>query len=80
MLVYDEVSQTVTIHDKGVDAKLNNQDRGSWIAQVAASEPLKMECEHFLHCLKTRERPHSDGWNGLAIVEILEKAQEAMGG
>ena len=80
MLVYDEVSQTVTIHDKGVDAKLNNQDRGSWIAQVAASEPLKMECEHFLHCLKTRERPRSDGWNGLAVVEILEKAQEAMGG
>jgi predicted dehydrogenase len=80
MLVYDEVSQTVTIHDKGVDAKLNNRDQGSWIAEVAASEPLKIECEHFLHCLKTRERPRSDGWNGLAVVEILEKAQEAMGG
>lgn len=80
MLVYDEVSQTVTIHDKGVDDKLNNRDRGSWIAEVAATEPLKIECEHFLYCLKTRQRPRSDGWNGLAVVEILEKAQEAMGG
>lgn len=80
MLVYDEVSQTVTVHDKGVDAKLNNRDQGSWIAEVAASEPLKIECEHFLNCVTTRARPRSDGWNGLAVVEILEKAQEAMGG
>ncbi len=80
MLVYDEVSQTVTVHDKGVDPKLNNRDGGSWSVEVAASEPLKTECEHFLHCLVSRERPRSDGWNGVAVVEILEKAQEAMGG
>lgn len=80
MLVYDEVSQTVTVHDKGVDATLNNRDQGSQIVEVAASEPLKIECEHFLHCLESRDRPRSDGWNGVAVVEILEKAQEAMGG
>jgi predicted dehydrogenase len=80
MLVYDEVSQTVTVHDKGVDGQLNNRDQGSWNVKVAAFEPLKTECEHFLHCLKSRERPRSDGWNGVAVVEILEKAQEAMRG
>ncbi|HEY9596049.1 MAG TPA: Gfo/Idh/MocA family oxidoreductase [Cyanophyceae cyanobacterium] len=78
MLVYDEVSQTVTVHNKGVDGKLNNRDQGSWGVEVSASKPLKIECEHFLHCLKSRERPRSDGWNGVAVVEILEKAQEAM--
>lgn len=80
MLVYDEVLQTVTVYDKGVDDQLQNRDLGNWCVQVAASEPLKIECEHFLHCLKTRDRPRSDGWNGVAVVEILAKAQEAMGG
>jgi len=80
MLVYDEISQTVTVHDKGVDADLNNRDEGSWCVEVAASEPLRIECEHFLDCLNTRQRPRSDGWNGVAVVEILEKVQEALSG
>lgn len=48
--------------------------------QMAASEPLKIECEYFLHCLKIRERPFPDGLNGVAVVEMLPKAQEAMRG
>jgi predicted dehydrogenase len=80
MLVYDEVTQQVTIHHKGVDEAFNNRDEGSSVVHVAASEPLKIECEHFLHCLQTRERPRSDGWNGVAVVEILEKVQEALHG
>jgi predicted dehydrogenase len=80
MLVYDEVLQTVTIHNKSVDANLNNRDEGSWSVEVAKSEPLKIECEHFLECLDTRKRPRSDGWNGVAVVEILEKVQEALRG
>ncbi|MFP4120222.1 MAG: Gfo/Idh/MocA family protein [Coleofasciculus sp.] len=80
MLVYDEVSQRVTVYQKGVDEQLNNRDQGSWCPEVATSTPLKIECEHFLHCLKTRESPRSDGWNGVAVVEILEKAQELLDG
>jgi predicted dehydrogenase len=78
MLVYDEVAQTVTVYDKGVDEQLNNRDTGSHVVDVAASEPLNNECRHFLHCLHTRERPRSDGWNGVAVVEILEQAEEAL--
>ena len=78
MLVYDEVAQQVTVHDKGVDENLNNRDRGSQVMDFTASEPLRIECSHFLECLQTRKKPHSDGWNGLAVVDILEKAQEAM--
>ena len=78
MLVYDEVAQTVTIHNKTIDAELNNQDHGSEIVEIAAAEPLKIECQHFLDCIATRQRPRSDGWNGVAVVEVLEKAQEAI--
>ena len=80
MLVYDEVSQTVTVHDKGIDEQLNNRDGGSYTVEVAETAPLKIECQHFLDCLKTRQKPLSDGWNGVAVVEILEKAQEVMNG
>lgn len=78
MLVYDEVAQQVTIYNKGVDENLKNRDEGSQVVDVAASEPLKIECEHFLNCLQSREKPRSDGWNGVAVVEILEKAQLAL--
>ncbi len=80
MLVYDEVAQKVTMYHKGVDDQLNNRDQGSQVVDVANSEPLKIECEHFLDCLQTRKQPRSDGWNGVAVVEILEKAQEALRG
>jgi predicted dehydrogenase len=78
MLVYDEVAQTVTIHNKTIDQQLNNQDLGSYLVDIAADAPLKLECQHFLDCISTRQRPKSDGWNGVAVVEILEKAQESM--
>jgi UDP-2-acetamido-3-amino-2,3-dideoxy-glucuronate N-acetyltransferase len=78
MLVYDEVAQTVTIHDKSIDADLNHHDRGTQIIPVTAAEPLKLECQHFLDCLASRQRPKSDGWNGVAVVEVLERAQQAM--
>jgi UDP-2-acetamido-3-amino-2,3-dideoxy-glucuronate N-acetyltransferase len=78
MLVYDEVAQTVTIHDQNIDANLNHHDRGIQIVPVAATNPLKLECQHFLDCLVSRQRPKTDGWNGVAVVEVLEKAQQAM--
>jgi predicted dehydrogenase len=78
MLVYDEVSQTVTIHHKTVDSELNHHDRGVEVVEVATAQPLQLECQHFLDCLTTREKPRSDGWNGVAVVEVLEKAQQAM--
>lgn len=78
MLVYDEVAQTVAMHRKTVDQDLNHHDNGVEIIEVAADQPLKLECQHFLDCLAARQKPLSDGWNGVAVVEILERAQQAM--
>lgn len=78
MIVYDEITQKVTVYEKSIDANLQNIDAGAWIADVANTQPLKLECEHFLECLGTRQQPRSNGWNGVAVVEILEKAQDVM--
>jgi predicted dehydrogenase len=76
MLVYDEVAQTVTIHHKTVDGDLNHHDDGVEVVTVAAAQPLALECQHFLDCLTSRQKPRSDGWNGVAVVEVLERAQK----
>jgi predicted dehydrogenase len=80
MLVYDEVAQTVTIHQKTVDGELNHHDGGVEVVEVAAAQPLQIECQHFLDCLTSRQKPRSDGWNGVAVVEVLERAQQVMSG
>jgi len=80
MLVYDELAQSVTVYDKGVTPELANRDAGCFVADVADHEPLQLECRHFLSCLEHRTRPRSDGWNGVAVVEVLERAEEALRG
>ncbi|MEO0808868.1 MAG: Gfo/Idh/MocA family oxidoreductase [Cyanobacteria bacterium J06643_4] len=79
ILVYDEVAQTVTIHNQQIDGEsLKHNDEGSQTVDIASVQPLKLECEHFLDCVKTRSRPRSDGWNGVAVVEILERAHNLL--
>ena len=41
-------------------------------------EPLKLECQHFLNCIKNDKTPRSDGENGYMIVKILESAEALM--
>ena len=42
------------------------------------TEPLRRECSHFLDCVRKKEKPLTDGLNGLEVVKILEKAQESL--
>jgi predicted dehydrogenase len=49
------------------------------IPKIPATEPLKVECEHFVNCIENNERPLTDGVHGLHVVRILEAAQESMG-
>jgi predicted dehydrogenase len=41
-------------------------------------EPLRMECQHFIDCIRDRQRPRTDGRNGLAVVSLLEAAQHSL--
>ena len=74
----------LTVYDKGFD-----QDTRSWgeyIArsgdsyspQIPNSEPLRIECEHFISCIRTGETPRSDGQSGLRVVRVLEQLQQSL--
>lgn len=80
MLVYDEIAQSVTVHEKSFAADFAAVHKGESVIEIAEAEPLTLECKHFLECLASREKPISDGWNGVAVVDILEKAQEVLRG
>ncbi len=74
MLVYDEKAQKVTLLNKTIDAALNNVDTGSEIVFEGAAEPLKLELQHFLDCIKSRQTPVSDGRNGIEVIRVMEQA------
>jgi len=48
------------------------------VVPVEKAEPLKEELKHFLHCCETRERPKTDGHEGLRVLKVLERAQESL--
>src|SRR5215470_10107050 len=41
-------------------------------------EPLQAECSHFLECIQTRQTPRTDGREGLRVLTVLQRCQEAL--
>jgi len=78
MLVYDEMSQVLTLHRKGIRPDLSNWEEGSEIVMKGAEQPLKLECEHFLACIRERKKPISDGKNGIEVIRVLEEASRKL--
>ncbi len=89
MILYDDVASEgkVRIYDKGVYVKgediygefqyrLHSGD--IHIPKIEMTEPLRNECAHFAHCIRTGERPRSDGRSGWRVVRVLEAAQESL--
>lgn len=75
MLVYDEVNQRVFLHRKTINSDLNNCDDGEELIFEGSAAPLRLELEHFVDCLETRETPISDGRNGLRVIRVLESIE-----
>jgi predicted dehydrogenase len=74
MLVYDELSQTVTLHRKTIDSDLQNVDEGEEEVFQGAAQPLQLELEYFISAIETGECSIADGQNGLDVVRVLEEA------
>lgn len=46
--------------------------------ELPSEEPLRAECRHFLECIRTGKRPRADGSAGVAVVRVLEAANESI--
>ncbi len=78
MVVYDELTQTVTLHRKRISSRLEQHDEGSEVVYQGDGEPLRRECEHFLEAVRSRERPLSDAESGIEVLRVLEEAQKQL--
>lgn len=45
---------------------------------VEQEEPLRLECEHFLHSCDKRTPPRTDGQEGLRVLQVLQAAQASL--
>jgi predicted dehydrogenase/acetyltransferase-like isoleucine patch superfamily enzyme len=46
--------------------------------ELATTEPLVNELSHFHHCIQTRERPRTDGAEGLRVLNVLTEASRQL--
>jgi len=84
MAVFDDVStlEKIKLFDKGVmkepaydsygDFQLSLRSGDITIPNVEVKEPLLAECAHFINCVLKRERPLSDGVEGLNVVRVID--------
>ncbi|MBX3486358.1 MAG: Gfo/Idh/MocA family oxidoreductase [Candidatus Paracaedibacteraceae bacterium] len=45
---------------------------------LEVSEPLKIECQHFIDCIKENKTPRTDGREGLRVLQVLDAAQQSL--
>jgi hypothetical protein len=50
----------------------------SYVPYIKQDEPLKLECQHFLECIREGATPITGGRLGLEVVKILEAANESL--
>ncbi len=48
------------------------------VENIREQEPLRLECEHFLHCISNGQRPLTDGMEGLRVLRILNASQRSL--
>jgi predicted dehydrogenase len=89
MAVFDDVSAAskLRVYDRGVERPVTD-NYGEFelayrhgeivIPYIAWREPLRLECEHFLHCIRSGSQPLSGGEQGLAVVATLEAAERSL--
>lgn len=44
------------------------------IPHIDPAEPLRLECQHFVDCVRDGVTPVSDGRDGMRVVRVLEAA------
>jgi predicted dehydrogenase len=85
MAVYNDVdpNEPIRVYDMGVDVEdvdvspnrpLLYRYGDIWSPRVDGSEPLAAEDQHFVDCIRSGQRPVSDGLSGLAVVKTIEAA------
>jgi predicted dehydrogenase len=90
MIVYNdnESLEKIKIFDKRVEAPPHYDTFAefhysyhygdAYIPYLKQVEPLKVEAQHFLDCIRNGNKPETSGMDGLRVVQILEAASRSL--
>jgi predicted dehydrogenase len=82
MVVFDDTAaQKLVVHDKGFSRsgeKVDLKQGGVTVPVLDTSEPLALEAQHFIECIRNGRRPISDGDSGALVVSVLEQGQRSL--
>jgi predicted dehydrogenase len=90
MVIYDDVEnlKKITVYNKSVSVIRRTDTFGEFqfayhygdvvSPYIHFQEPLRLQCLHFLDCIRSGTTPQTDGHNGLRVVQILEAAQHSL--
>jgi predicted dehydrogenase len=88
MIVYDDLEpvEKVKIYDRGVDRQpasfgefqLTYRSGDILSPRLDTTEPLYLECEHFLHCIQTGQEPDTSPRRGVDVVRVIQAAERSL--
>lgn len=89
MAVFDDLepNEKLKIYDKGAEISTDYDTFAEYVGlrfgditvpYIRVGEPLRIECEHFLRCVRERTQPLSDGQDGLRVVKVLQAASDSL--
>ena len=84
MVVYDDmnIAAPVTLMDRaalcGADGKVTFHNGDSQIPKLDTTEPLRLECQHFVDCIRDGKTPLTVGNEALVVIRTLEALTQSM--
>jgi len=90
MIVCNDIAdaEKIRVYDKGLEPARETDDFREFplqyrygsvtIPYIPPQEPLRAQCEHFIHSIESGTRPQSDGRTGWKVVQILEQADKSL--
>ncbi len=83
MAVFDDMAREgkLKIYDKGIEWRAGlpvPRQTAETTLFFDQTEPLRLECEHFLTCIRERKQPLTSGDNALSVLKVLETSQMSL--
>ena len=76
--IYDARVEVPPHYDTFAEFTYSYHYGDAYVPYIKQDEPLKLECQHFLECIRDRCTPITGGRHGLDVVRILEAAGESL--
>ncbi len=76
--VYDSRVEVPPHYDTFADFTYSYHYGDAYVPYIKQDEPLKLECQHFLECIREETTPITGGRQGLEVVRILEASSVSL--